>query len=143
MSRITRQANEARRSFPSNLFSGWRRKLSRGRPRNRDRSLNGLKTALVGLLIIAFLVGANAYLERVRRTAEAPVEILSIDMHPAPGKGAQGGVVVRYRFVVDNEIYEFVALRHWTLDVKIEAKVCYEPANPRNQSLVRPEDHCA
>ena len=114
---------------------GWRRP-------SRAGTLTGLKSLLIALFVLVVAVGGNAYLERVRRTAETPAEILSVDTHPSPGKGARGGVYVFYRFAVAGEAFEYIAFRSWSLDMDIQAKVCYEPGNPRNQSLVALDETC-
>jgi hypothetical protein len=101
-----------------------------------------LKVLLAVVVVAAVAVGGFGWLERVRRTAEAPIEIVLLDSYADPGKGAQGGVNVHYRFVDGPNTLEFVAFRTWSLETIHGAKVCFEPGYPRNQSLVTADDAC-
>jgi hypothetical protein len=124
-----------RRFFPRE------RRLRRWRP--IERGIPEPLKALLGILVVATILwGVSGYLERVRRTQEAPITILLIDAHHDPGKGASGGISIRYRYVVDGITRDVTAIRSWSLaDVK-EAKVCYDPSDPANHALARAEEAC-
>jgi hypothetical protein len=101
-----------------------------------------MKALFVALVVVVALVALNYSLERARRTAETPIEVIVLDSFAAPGKGARGGFNVQYRFVVDGAVYESVEFRNWSLESINRAKVCYDPADPRNRSLTKVEDSC-
>jgi hypothetical protein len=97
---------------------------------------------VVLLVTVLLLVASYTVMERVRRTAEAPVEVVLLDSHARPGYHIPGGIEVQYRFVADGVTYEFFTFRSWGLETIRNAKVCYDPADPRNQSLTRAGEPC-
>jgi len=142
MSRITRAAKAARNQ-------GWRGLLQvppwpvRRAWRPWRASIPLTFKALLALLLVVVVVAAGlGYLERARRTAEAAVEIIRLDSHHSPGKGARGSVDVQYRFDVDGVTYTFLAVRSWRIEDAQNAKVCYEPGNPPNQALTKASEPC-
>jgi hypothetical protein len=144
MSRVTRRANAHRRT-------PWRmtmRRLSeltsftgRGAVSRRSRTSIGVYL-IAGLAALALLVGVNAALERSRRTSATAIEVLNLDSFASPGKGARGGMDIRYRFDVAGTIYEFVEFRSWSIETISDAKVCYDPGDPNNRALARAEEPC-
>lgn len=144
MSRVTRRASAARRNIGRRLGQ-WLDRLPelphRGRPR-RGSVPTGLKGALVILGAVAILAGANAYLDRSRRTAAAPIEVLLLDTEADPHPLAEAGTRVHYRYIVDGVAYEAVEFRSWSLATVNTAKVCYDPRDPQNRSLTQAEAPC-
>jgi hypothetical protein len=117
-----------------------------GAPRRGRPSLGslpvGMKIALGLLVVIAIAAGGNAYLERSRRTAAAPIEVLLLDAEADPHPLVSAGLRVHYRYVVDGAVYDAVEFRSWSIATVNQAMVCYDPADPANRSLTRAEDSC-
>lgn len=97
---------------------------------------------LLAAVVLFVAVVGYGWLERTRRTAEASITIVLLDSYANPGKGAEGGVRVHYRFVVGANTLEFDAFRTWSLETIHAAKVCYEPGYPRNQALMTADEPC-
>jgi hypothetical protein len=99
--------------------------------------------ALLALLLLAFalvvVVGQDA---RLRRTAETAVEVTGIELQTSVHPAIDPGTLIRYRFVVAGITFEGIAVRSWSLASIRAAKVCYEPANPDNQVLVKGSASC-
>jgi hypothetical protein len=91
------------------------------------------------LLVIAVMAVYTglALLEDGRQTAEATPTIVSVAPQQIVGRVPRPGLLVEYRFVsADGATHDGEAVRPWTPAQAEAAKVCYEPANPANQSLV-------
>jgi hypothetical protein len=141
VSRITRRASEARNRGIRGVLRR-RPELPRRAVQPWRRVPTSLKILLGSLLVLMLLVGAEGYLSRVRRTAETPAQIVSIDSHANPGKGAKGGYVIGYAFEADGATHSAIARRSWSFESIQAAKVCYEPANAANQTLTLADEPC-
>jgi hypothetical protein len=141
MSRITRRAKELRNRGARGILR-WRPDLPSLSPRLTLGVPATIKVLVGLLLVLVIVVGAEGYLSRMRRTAEATVRIESIDSHAGPGMGATGGYVIGYAFEASGRTFRYVARRSWSFETVNAAKVCYEPANPRNQSLTKADEPC-
>lgn len=98
---------------------------------------------LFALLVMTFLIVAvNGQLEQAARTAEAPIEVLSVDPQMGGHPAIDSGYDVRYRFEAGGRSYVGQASRPWSLDTIRAAKVCYDPRDPHSNVLVRRADHC-
>lgn len=143
MSRVTRQAREARDRGFLRLRRALRRPSSLRRWVPTDRGIpEPLKYALVVIVVLVIALGTIGMLEGASRTAEADVEIVQISDHAKPHPLVEGSTSVRYRFEVGGVAHEYVVQRAWSLEVIRDAKVCYDPADPRNHLLVEGDEVC-
>ena len=99
--------------------------------------------ALLAVIAVLAVYTGAALLEDRRRTAEAAPTIVSVVPQQILGRVPRSGLLVDYRFVsADGATHDGEALRPWTPAQVEAAKVCYEPANPANQSLVAGAARC-
>jgi len=99
--------------------------------------------ALLAALFLSFaLVVAGGQDARSRRTAESAVEITGVELQTSVHPAIDPGTLIRYQFVVAGQAFDGIAVRSWSLASIREAKVCYEPANPDNQVLVKGSASC-
>ena len=103
------------------------------------RPLKLLLAGLIAVFVGLAIVGQDG---RSRRTAEAEVSIISIDIEPRIHPGIAEATVIRYSFDVAGQRYEGIAIKGWSLTTIREAKACYEPADPHNQILVQRAASC-
>jgi hypothetical protein len=114
----------------------------RMRIRRRPTVPTTLKSLLGVLAIVGIALATVGQDARWRRTAEAEVEIISLDLQSAPHPAISAGRLVRYQFRVGAAVYDGVALRSWSITTVREAKVCFEAAHPENQGLVKRSESC-
>jgi Protein of unknown function (DUF3592) len=102
-------------------------------------SLKGMVALVLLGLGTVLIVGGS---ERSTRTAEAVPEIVSAVQQLAPHPAIDDGYDIAYRFTVGGTTYSATTFRTWGLTAIQHAKVCYDPADPRNEVLVRINDRC-
>jgi hypothetical protein len=100
-----------------------------------------------GLLLILFVAlgiyTIAAVQDENRRTAEAPATIVATRPQLSVGRAPQEGLEIAYSFrSLDGETRVGEAFRLWTIEQVEAAKVCYEPADPANNVLVKPSLAC-
>lgn len=96
---------------------------------------------VVGLALVVGL-GVVGQLERARRTAVADATIVAFDSPTSSYPGVSAGRDIRYTFNANGGTLVGQALRSWSVDDVHDAKVCYDPANPSNQMLVKGDAPC-
>jgi hypothetical protein len=102
-----------------------------------------LKVLLVLLTMIVVAIGVVGQVERLSRTAEARVEIVAVEFQAGEAyRSIPRGWNVRYRFETGGRSYDGATFRQWSLETIKQAKVCYDPSDPRNQVLVLPTASC-
>jgi hypothetical protein len=93
--------------------------------------------ALLAVLAVMAVYTGVALLADSRRTAEAVPVIVSAVPQTIEGRAPRPGLLVDYRFEsADGATHSGELLVPWTLAQVEAAKVCYEPSDPGNQSLV-------
>ncbi|HYN69068.1 MAG TPA: hypothetical protein VEX41_02530 [Candidatus Eisenbacteria bacterium] len=98
---------------------------------------------LVGFLFATLVaVAISGQVGRSERTAEAQVQIDALNLHRGEHPGIGDGYDIRYRFDVDGTTYTGTTRRGWTIAGVERAKVCYDPADPRNHVLVLGRTSC-
>ena len=99
--------------------------------------------ALLAVIAVMAVYTGAALLEDRRQTADAAPTIVSVVPQQIAGRAPRPGLLVEYRFVsADGATHDGEAVRPWTLAQAEAAKVCYEPANPANHSLVAGAARC-
>jgi hypothetical protein len=101
-----------------------------------------LKALVLGFIGIATTLGVTSWLEHGRRTAEAPIELVVLDSNAQQHPFVNASIDVRYRFEAGGTTWEFTARRAWSIETIRAAKVCYDPVDPANQSLVEASEQC-
>jgi hypothetical protein len=96
-----------------------------------------LKIALVVLLLGGATVAIVGQVEASRRTQSAPVAIRDVDLPADPHPGVNANKLITYTFDVGGREAIGHALRSWSLDEIYAAHVCYDPADPGNNLLVK------
>lgn len=92
------------------------------------------------LALVAF--GVSAQWDRLQRTATAPIIVDGSTTHLEEHPAIQAGRTVRYSFVVNGVEYSGMASVNWGSATVRAAKVCYDPADPRNSGLVKAGESC-
>ena len=108
----------------------------------RRRLPTALKVLLLTLLSLGFVLVLTGQDEQRRRTAEAPAEITGVELQPSIHPAIGSETLIRYRFAVDGTFISGIATRNWSLTAISDAKVCYEPSQPENQTLVEASASC-
>ena len=112
-------------------------------------SVLGLAVAIVfGVVVVILVLGvyvASGILASTRRTADAPIEVVSATPRLSTGRAApREGFLVEYAFVsADGQTYRGEAFRTWSLDEIGAGHACYEPGNPANHELIHASVACA
>jgi hypothetical protein len=102
-----------------------------------------LKVLLVLLTVTVATIGVVGQVERLSRTAEASVEIVEVEFQAEHAyQSIPQGWNIRYRFETNGRSYAGAPFRQWSLETIRQAKVCYDPSDPRNQVLVLPRASC-
>jgi hypothetical protein len=103
------------------------------------RGLKGLGLLLVVLAAAYLGVLAITSVERIRRTAEATIQIDARRPYTTVstfGTSYLGGWDVSYSYEVAGRTYRSTARRPWPDFDAYEPKVCFAPANPSDHWLV-------